>query len=135
MNITRMIWGVLGIALLAFAIFESVKYGWVAAAVVFVFAILPDVALIGAFREPGLLKSERVAFYNALHAPWIPLVLIAASIVAPLPSLGWGLRGGLELFLAGLAWLMHIALDRAVGYGVRERDGSIRQVGVRRVAV
>jgi hypothetical protein len=30
---------------------------------------------------------------------------------------------------------MHIALDRAVGYGVRERDGSIRQVGVRRVVV
>ena len=135
MNITRMIWGVLGIALLAFAIFESVKYGWVAAAVVFVFAVLPDVALIGAFREAGLLRPERVAFYNTLHAPWIPLALIAVSIIAPLPSLGWGLRGGLELFLAGLAWLMHIALDRAVGYGVRERDGSIRQVGVRRVAV
>lgn len=133
MNSVRAVWTALALALLAFAIFESVKSGWVAAIVVIVFAVLPDVALIGAFREPGLLRPSRVRLYNLLHAPWIPLVLIAVSIILPLPSLGWGLRGGLEPFLAGLAWLTHIAIDRAVGYGVREADGSIRLVGVRRV--
>lgn len=133
MNLIRASWTVLAVALLGFAIFESVKYGWVAAAVVIAFAVMPDVALIGAFREPGLMRPSHVRLYNLLHTPWIPLALIAVSITVPLPPLGLGLRGGLQLFLAGLAWLLHIAIDRAVGYGLREPGGSIRPVGVRRV--
>lgn len=133
MNAARVAWSVAAGALFAFAVFESVKYGWVAAGVVVAFAILPDLALIGAFAEHGRLRPARVRAYNLLHSPWIPLGLIAASIVLPLPSLGWGLRGGLELFLAGLGWLLHIASDRAFGFGLRAADGSIRPVG-RRVA-
>ena len=132
MNAARVLWALLATALLAFAVFESVKYGWVAGGVVIAFAVMPDLALIGAFAEHGRLRPARVRAYNLLHTPWIPLALIAASIVLPLPSLGWGLRGGLELFLAGLAWLLHIALDRAFGYGLRASDGSIRPVGRRR---
>jgi hypothetical protein len=131
MNLTRIAWAALAVALLAFAVFESAKYGWVAGGVVVPFAIAPDLSLIGGFAEPGRLRPARVRMYNLLHTPWIPLALIAASIVLPLPSLGWGLRGGLELFLAGLAWLMHIAADRACGFGLRAADGSIRPVGRR----
>lgn len=132
MNLTRVFWGALGLALLVFSIFQSVTYGWAAGAVIIVFAILPDIALIGAFAEQGLLRPSRVRFYNLLHTPWIPLVVIAVSFL-PWPSLGWGLRGGHEIFLAGVAWLMHIAVDRALGYGRREADGSIRPVGAQKV--
>ncbi|MBO1902429.1 DUF4260 family protein [Leucobacter weissii] len=126
----RILWSVLAVALLAFAIFEGVKYGWVAATVLILFGLLPDIALIGAFGgRPGLLRPERVGFYNFLHRPWLPIALIAASLILPLPALGWGLRGGLELFLAGLAWLAHIAVDRAFGFGLRDPEGSIRPVG------
>ena len=135
MNPARILWSLLALAALGFAVFEGVKYGWVATGVLVAFAIIPDFALIGAFAERGRLKPSRVAFYNLMHLPWIPLALLVIGALAPLPSLGWGLRGGLELFLAGLAWLLHIAIDRAVGYGVRERDGSVRPVGTRRRAV
>lgn len=133
MNTTRLAWSLLALVLLVFAVFEAVKYGWVAAGVIVVFALLPDLALIGAFAEQGRLRPGRVRAYNIAHTPWIPLALIVASVVLPLPSLGWGLRGGLELFLAGLAWLLHIALDRACGFGLRAPDGSIRPVGRRAV--
>lgn len=132
MNIIRILWSLLAVALLVFAVFEGVKYGWVAAGVLVGFAILPDVALIGAFAERGRLRRSRVLAYNLVHQPLIPLAIMLVSIVAPIPTLGWGLRGGLELFLAGLAWLLHIAIDRAAGFGVREADGSIRPVGRRR---
>ena len=133
MTLVRSLWSIVAVVLLGFAVFESVKYGWVAAGVVLAFAILPDLSLIGAFAQRGRLRPARVRAYNLAHTPWIPLALIAVSVVLPLPALGWGLRGGLELFLAGLAWLLHIAIDRACGYGLRDADGGIRPVGRRTV--
>ncbi len=121
------LWAALAIVLLAFGVFEAVKYGWVAAGVFVLFLLLPDVALIGAFdgTRRGALLPSRVAFYNALHRPWVPLAMMIASMIIPLPVLGLGLRGGLELFLAGLGWLTHVAADRAFGYGLRAPDGTI----------
>lgn len=129
MTNTRWAWLVLALILLPFAIFEAVKYGTVATIVLVTFVILPDVSLIGAFADgvKGMrLKPARVRFYNFMHSVWIPLGLMAAAVVVPLPSLGLGLRPGLELFLAGLAWLLHVAADRAAGFDLREPDGSIR---------
>lgn len=134
MRAIRISWGIAGALLLGFAVFEAVKYGWVATGVLLLFVLLPDIALIGAFAERGRLAPERVGVYNLLHTPAIPLALIVVSILLPLPSLGWGLRGGLELFLAGLAWLLHICIDRAAGFGLRDRDGRVRPVGVGRRA-
>lgn len=131
MNFVRLLWSLLAIGLFAFAVFEGIKYGWVAAGVLVVFGLMPDLALIGAFAGERRLHPRRVRAYNVLHTPWIPVLAIALSIVLPLPPIGWGLRGGLELFLAGLAWLTHIAADRAFGFGLRDRDGSIRPVGQR----
>lgn len=135
MTLPRILWSLTAVALLVFAVFESVKYGWVAGGVVIAFAVLPDVALLGAFDTPGRLRPGRVRLYNALHTPWAPLAVIAASLALPIPALGWGLREGLELFLAGLAWLLHIAADRALGFGLRAADGTIRRVGHRADAV
>lgn len=124
----RALWALLALFLVGFAIFEGVKYGWVATAILIAFAVLPDIALIGAFSdERPRIRPESVKFYNLMHSPWIPLAIMLVAL-APWPSLGWGLRGGLEIFLAGLAWLAHIAVDRAVGYGVRNADGTIRAI-------
>ena len=125
----RAVWAVIAIITIVFVIFEAVKYGWVAAAVITVFAIAPDVPLIAAFGERGRLRPAHVRPYNLTHSVWLPLALMVASIVLPIPELGLGLRGGFELFLAGLAWFAHIAADRALGYGLRAADGSIRPVG------
>lgn len=131
MNPVRICWALAAVLLFAFVVFEGVKYGAVAVTVVVVSGLLPDVSLIGAFRERGLLRPERVRFYNLMHRPWIAVVLMTVGATVPLPPLGLGLRGGLEIFLAGLAWLTHIAVDRAAGFGLREPDGRIRPVGVR----
>jgi hypothetical protein len=33
----------------------------------------------------------------------------------------------LALFIVGLAWAAHIALDRALGFGLRDSDGYQRE--------
>lgn len=133
--IPRILWAVAAVALLAFLIFESAVYGWTAGGVILVFAVMPDVALIGAFdpQHQGRLLPGRVAFYNALHRPWAPLALVVLGAVVPVPLLG-GVDGGKLIAFAGLAWLLHIAADRVSGYGLRRSDGSIRPVGRSRTA-
>lgn len=80
--------------------------------------VVPDTALVvGAGRglEKGQLHPRAVPLYDALHRPTGPLALAIASI-----ALG-------PAWLAGaLAWLAHIAIDRAVGYRPRDRRGFIR---------
>ena len=80
--------------------------------------VFPDVALlVGAGRglERGRLHPRAVPFYNALHRIGGPAVLAIAS-----PWLGtpW--------LAAALAWLAHVAIDRAVGYGLRDERGFQR---------
>ena len=58
----------------------------------------------------GQLHPRAVPLYNALHR------FIGPVILAFVPG-----------FLVGaLAWGLHIAVDRAVGYGLRDRDGFQR---------
>jgi hypothetical protein len=76
----------------------------------------PDIALfagISSSLEKGQLHPRAVPLYNALHSfRWPALLAVAAVIWLPL---GW---------LAGaLAWGLHIALDRSIGYGPRTHDG------------
>lgn len=120
MIITRMLWTLLALALLAFGIIQSVAHGWVFGIAVIAAAIAPDLALIGAFdpERPGRLRPSRVRVYNLAHTPGIPLALM---LVGALTSA--------VLFVFAGAWLMHIAFDRAFGYGLRRPDGSIRPVG------
>jgi hypothetical protein len=76
-----------------------------------VFGVAPDIALfygIGTGLQRGQLHPRAVPLYNLLHRYWLPL--------------------GLAFFLpaAALAWALHISIDRAVGYGLRSRDGFQR---------
>ncbi|HTN55608.1 MAG TPA: DUF4260 family protein [Microbacterium sp.] len=135
--VLRLVHGFAALVLIGFLIFESAKYGWTMGAVVIAFSLLPDIALIGAFdrSRPGMLLRSRVRFYNALHRPWAGLVLFVVGAVVVLPALGGVDDAGKLVAVAGLAWLAHIAVDRALGYGLRDADGAIRATGRTRASV
>ena len=69
----------------------------------------------GASRQQ--LHPRAVPLYNALHRFVGPALLAAAALSGLVGS--WGL-------VAALAWAFHVALDRAVGYGLRTREGFQR---------
>ena len=102
--LVRVLWALLAGFLLAFAVFEGVKHGPVAAGVLVVFVLVP-----AAFVRVG--RIARVVSHSALLA-WVAVVLTS---LVPLPDLGLGLTPGLELFLAALAWTLHVTIDRALG--------------------
>ena len=79
-------------------------------------ALGPDIALAGGM-DRGRLNPRAVPLYNALHTYWLPLPLLAIAAT--------GLLGHGALVLA-LAWAAHIAIDRALGYGLRDREGFQR---------
>ena len=115
----RAAYAALAAALLALAVAQLLAQGtglWQFLAL----GAAPDLALLlGAGRglEPGQLHPRAVPLYNAAHRYWGPLAL-GAAVAAGLVPAG---------FLAGaLAWALHVSLDRAVGYGLRTRDGHQR---------
>lgn len=123
MNIIRLLWTLGSFVLLGVCVYLGMRYGWSATVIMVCAVIVPDLSLIGAFAGEGRLRPNRVAFYNLFHS---------------LPLAGAGFIIGMALELAGVspivlyvgaAWLLHIAVDRACGFGVREEDGSIRPVG------
>ena len=113
-------WAGLALFCTAFAVLEVVNHGTPTLVAAVLALGAPDVTmLIGAGEAgQGMLSRRAVPFYNLAHRPWLPLVLLVGYTVAPLD---WP-----PLFTAGLAWLAHIAADRALGYGLRDRDGSRR---------
>jgi len=93
-------WGALALFLIAFAGFESVKYGLPTTAAALVFFALPDLARLAGARPPGLL-------YQSVHRVWIPLAVVVGYSLGPVV---WP-----PLFTAGLGWLTRIAIDRTLG--------------------
>lgn len=85
-----------------------------------VFGLGPDLALMfggGAGLARGQLHPRAVPPYNLVHRFWGPLAVALASALGVL-SLGY--------FIGALAWALHIALDRSLGYGLRTPDGFQR---------
>jgi hypothetical protein len=127
-------WTWLGIWLFLsfFAVFEVVKHGYVNGTPFFAvaltttaigFFIAPDLTFaIGATSDvaKGSISTRAVPFYKAMHRMLVPLVLTTA--------IGMGLaplnRAALALFIGGLSWMAHIALDHTFGYGLRKPDGT-----------
>lgn len=104
-------------ALLIAVIFEVGRHGHLGLA--FAFAVLPDLALLPGISpglEKGQLHPRAVPLYNLAHRFWGPALLGAAAVA--------GL--GVAVFIAALAWALHNALDRSVGYGLRTPEGFQR---------
>jgi hypothetical protein len=117
--VRRLAYATLAACLLVAAVWTAIAGGtgyWQLAA----FGLGPDLALfagIGRDLERGRLHPRAVRLYNLLHSIWLPLalgVVAAAGLVS----------GG--YLVAALIWAFHVTLDRAVGYGLRTRDGFQR---------
>jgi hypothetical protein len=112
-----MVYGLVALILVVAVVYLVVSRGvsgWLA----LVFALAPDVALLVGMA-PELLRGQihprAVPLYNALHAFFGPILLgLAAAFWLGLPWLA-----------AALAWGAHIAVDRALGIGLRTREGYI----------
>ena len=108
----RIAYAALAVALLAACL--TVEGPWWQAVA---FGLMPDLALLGGFSKgmaKGRLHPRWVPFYNALHMFIGPVAVGALFLVAGISPLG------------PLAWALHIAWDRMLGYGLRTRDGFQR---------
>jgi membrane-bound metal-dependent hydrolase YbcI (DUF457 family) len=123
--------GWLGIGLGALAIggLAAASHGpWTLAALI-ALVIAPDLTFLvgmGQARQmaPGQLPPAAVPWYNAAHRPWLPALLLVVCAAISLSGAWWGPLT--PLFAGGLGWLAHIAIDRAVGYGLRSPAGFQR---------
>jgi hypothetical protein len=115
----RLVYATLAALLVAAIAFEVASHGagyWQLAA----FGVGPDLALLagaGAGLQKGQLHPRAVPVYNLVHRYWGPLALAAAASFGLVP---------LGFFVGALAWGFHVSLDRAIGYGLRTRDGFQR---------
>ena len=117
-------WRRLGYAVLASAliglivlVYARETVGWWP---VVAFGIGPDLPLllgVGRGLERGQLHPRAVPLYNLVHRFWGPVALAAIALAAGLPA-AW--------LVGALAWATHVAVDRAVGYTLRTRDGFQR---------
>jgi hypothetical protein len=114
----RVAYALLFALLLAAVVFEVGRHGHLGAALAG--GLGPDLALLlgaGTGLAQGQLHPRAVPVYNAVHRFWAPVALVAVAS-AGLLGPGW--------LVAGLGWWAHVAMDRAVGYGLRDREGFQR---------
>ncbi|MFI0481487.1 DUF4260 family protein [Actinomadura sp. 9N215] len=107
----------------AFAVLEGVNHGWLAALLAVVFFVAPDLTFLAGARdahkvEKGQLPPRAVPYYNAAHRALVPVALIAIYTFTPFT---WA-----PIFAGMCGWLAHISFDRALGYGLRTKDGFQR---------
>ncbi|MFE7112926.1 DUF4260 family protein [Streptomyces sp. NPDC057575] len=121
-GLVRGAWALLSVFLLAWTVLEMVNHGGGTIPLGILGFIAPDLTLFvgpSGPREPGQLPRGKVPAYNLVHRPIVPVL---GLIVVPfLPGDGPGANVG--LFTFALGWLLHIASDRALGYGLRTADG------------
>ncbi|MER6528559.1 DUF4260 family protein [Streptomyces sp. NPDC001508] len=119
----RVAWGVLAALLLIWLVFETAKYGgWVIVAAL-AGVVVPDLSFLAGLTGPhehGRMPRRAVPLYNLLHRPVVAVVVMLACLVPDSSDIA------VPLFNLGLAWLVHIAADRALGFGLRAADGRLR---------
>jgi hypothetical protein len=109
----RLEWLAISIALIWIMIVEVDWSQSLNIGLVIFFLIMPDLAML-AFPATRSGASWPYALYNALHN--FILWLAVASIFYLL---------NLDAVATILAWAIHIAIDRAVGYALRDASGAI----------
>jgi hypothetical protein len=96
----------LGLFLFSVYLFSSLPFPWWTFPLLF---FAPDLSIV------GYLAGPRVgAFvYNVTHHRALALIYYVAGVLIALPGLS----------LAGVVLFAHSSLDRALGYGLKYRDG------------
>lgn len=120
--IHRIEYAVISAVLIGLAVLQSDRLGWA----FWILLLAPDLfgfvpaMFLGRAPARGHLPPRGVVLYNVWHTPALPLALGAAALLVPhvadLPFVAnpWPLLG----------WLLHITVDRTVGYGLRGDDGG-----------
>jgi hypothetical protein len=93
------------IAATALALYAYSGFQWWVLALFF---LAPDLAMLGYLAGPRVGATV----YNAAHTTVVPLALAGMAFV-----FGWML--GVQI---ALIWLLHIGVDRAVGYGLKHPE-------------
>ncbi|GGL99534.1 MULTISPECIES: DUF4260 domain-containing protein [Micromonospora] len=99
------------VAALAVVVTVAVGYPWWSLLALF---LVFDLSMLGYLRGPRL-----GAFcYNVVHSYTVPALLGAVAVAAAAfrDEIGW-------LGVLAVAWVFHIAVDRALGYGLKTTDG------------
>ena len=94
------------VAVAAVTLYFYADYSWWVLAVL---ALVPDVSMVGYLAGPRV----GAACYDAVHTYVGPVALGAAAVLAD---------ADLAAQMA-LVWLMHIGIDRALGYGLKYPSG------------
>ncbi|MER9330913.1 DUF4260 domain-containing protein [Mesorhizobium sp. M0488] len=100
----RLEWAIVAVASVVF--YGSVGVSW------WLFGLLilaPDLSMLGYLAGPRV----GAAAYNALHVLIFPLLLAFAG----------GIFGNTMATAIALVWIVHIAIDRALGYGLKLSTG------------
>jgi Domain of unknown function (DUF4260) len=116
----RHAWLVPGLAVAVYANALATDHG-LGLVPLLVFGIVPHLAFlvgIGQPHAPGQLAPRAVPLFNMMHHPGLPVALLALAAVGVLPVF-W--------LVGALAWLGHIAVDLALGDGLRTADGWRRR--------
>ena len=114
----RLVWALVAVALIAIVIYlvRDRGHGWIALA----FAVMPDIGLLAGISpnlQKGQIHPRAVPLYNALHRLVGPAALLLIGATGAVGD--WAL-------VAAVAWAAHVAVDRALGYGLRDREGFVR---------
>lgn len=106
-------WAVAAAAIWLYALSQG---SWLLFAVLI---LLPDLAMLGYLAGP---RAGAVA-YNLAHLAIWPVMLAVAGLAAGEPL----------LLHVGLVWMVHVAVDRALGYGLKLptgfRDTHLGRIG------
>ena len=125
---SRIASGAGGAFFLAFGVFEMVKHGGATWATGLTGLIGPDIPMLfGAWGKdvaPKQLSPKVVPYHNALHH-WVPPVLVMVAFSTLTETNTQAAPG----FTLGAMWLAHVLIDKAFGFGLRNRAGFQRWQG------
>jgi hypothetical protein len=96
----------LAIAVAAIALYFHAGYPWW---LLVVLALAPDLSAVGYVAGPRVGAMA----YDAAHTLSLPVALAALGVLV----------GAETAVQVGLIWLIHIGVDRAVGYGLKYPTG------------
>lgn len=74
-----------------------------------VLILAPDISMVGYLHD----SRTGALIYNAVHTYLGPVVLVGYGVLAGIPAAQQ----------VGLVWMVHIAADRVVGFGLKTEEG------------